>query len=127
MRRFDLPEAWEEMAVRAAAAVGVEYGGVDLLPSRSGRVFVTEVNGIPGWKGLQGVVETDVAGEVADRVLAGGDGEGGGTTQAGRFRRRIAELEDRLEESDDDAEREALRRDIEHLRAGLRAVERSGS
>lgn len=55
------------------------------------------------------------------------DGEEGVATPAERFRRRIAELEDRLEASDDAAEREALRRDIEHLRAGLRAVERSGS
>lgn len=70
MRPFDLPADWEEMALRAAAALGVEYGGVDLLPARSGEVFVTEVNGIPGWKGLQGTVEVDVAGAVADRVLA---------------------------------------------------------
>lgn len=148
MRAFDLPADWEEMALRAAAAVGVEYGGVDLLPARSGEVFVTEVNGIPGWKGLQGTVEIDVAGTVADRVLEGagaagpreggrevsdeasdGGGDSGGdeaSSPAERFRRRIAELEDRLESTDDDAEREALRRDVEHLRAGLRAVERSG-
>ena len=35
------------------AAVGADYAGVDLLPSRDGTVFVLEVNGIPGWQGLQ--------------------------------------------------------------------------
>lgn len=144
VHRFELPAEWEERALRAAGAVGVDYGGVDLLPAASGEVYVTEVNGIPGWKGLQEVVETDVAGAVADRVLelagaagdragkeagsppdrAGGRGDAA-PSPAERFRRRIGELEDRLESSDDEAEREALRRDIEHLRAGLRAVRRS--
>lgn len=61
---------------------------------------------------------------------AGADGtpeadasEDGEASTAERFRRRIRELEDRLESSTDDAEREALRRDLEHLRDGLRSVE----
>ena len=122
MRAFDLPGEWEEMAVRAAAAVEVDYGGVDLLPGPSGRVYVIEVNGIPGWKGLQGCTGTDVAGAVAERVLA----RARGPSTAERFRQRIRELEELREASSDEDEREALRRDIEHLEAGLRAVERSG-
>lgn len=69
MHETDLPAAWEETAVRAADAVGVSYGGVDLLPGPSGDVFVTEVNGIPGWRGLQATTEVDIAGEVAAWVL----------------------------------------------------------
>lgn len=147
MTAIDLPPPWREAALRAAEAVDVEYGGVDLLPARSGELFVTEVNGIPGWKGLQQTTGTDVARAVADHVLHGPDAaadegeragrsremsdhardEGGGEpSTAERFRRRIGELEDRLESSDDEREREALRRDIEHLRAGLRAVEGAG-
>ena len=52
-RPFELPPAWEQLALRAAAAIGADYAGVDLLPSRDGTVFVLEVNGIPGWQGLQ--------------------------------------------------------------------------
>ena len=50
------------LAVRAAAAVGADYAGIDLW--RTGRQgLVMEVNGIPGWKGLQGPpVSTSPAG-----------------------------------------------------------------
>jgi glutathione synthase/RimK-type ligase-like ATP-grasp enzyme len=41
---------------------------VDLLPSRDGRVFVLEVNGIPGWQGLQQATGLDVAGAIVDRL-----------------------------------------------------------
>ena len=53
---------WSSLAVRAAAAVGAEYAGVDLLPARDGTVYVLEVNGIPGWRGLQEATGLDVAG-----------------------------------------------------------------
>jgi RimK family alpha-L-glutamate ligase len=74
-RPLDLPALWQEMALRAAAAIGAEYAGVDLLPSRDGTVFVLEVNGIPGWQGLKQATGIDVAGAivdyVAERVRAG--------------------------------------------------------
>lgn len=54
----------------------------------------------------------------------GGD-DGGASSTADRFRRRIRELEERLEAEADEIERQGLRRDLEHLRAGLRVVERS--
>ena len=58
---FALPAEWERLALRAAAAVGGDYAGVDLLPSRDGAVFVLEVNAIPGWQGLQRATGLDVA------------------------------------------------------------------
>ena len=58
---FDLPAAWAQLAVRAAAAVGADYAGVDLLPSSDAGVYVLEVNGIPGWQGLQRATGIDVA------------------------------------------------------------------
>ncbi|MEO8258200.1 MAG: RimK family alpha-L-glutamate ligase [Acidobacteriota bacterium] len=67
-RRFDLSPEWSSLAVRAAAAVGADYAGVDLLPSRDGRVFVLEVNGIPGWQGLQQATGLDVAGAIVDHL-----------------------------------------------------------
>lgn len=78
MHASTLPPEWEDLALRAAEAVGVDYGGVDLLPARSGEVFVTEVNGIPGWRGLQATTDLDVAGAVAEWVLGPGLASGGG-------------------------------------------------
>ncbi len=70
-RGIDLPEAWGELAIRAAEAVGADYAGVDLLPALDGTVYVLEVNGIPGWEGLQQATEVDVAAAVVDRLLEG--------------------------------------------------------
>jgi RimK family alpha-L-glutamate ligase len=67
---FDLPDEWAQLAIRAAAAVGADYAGVDLLPSRDGRTFVLEVNGIPGWEGFQKATGIDVAGAIVGRLIA---------------------------------------------------------
>jgi RimK family alpha-L-glutamate ligase len=67
-RAFTLPPEWKEMAISAAAAVGADYAGVDLLPSREGQVFVLEVNGIPGWQGLQHATGLDVAGAIVKHL-----------------------------------------------------------
>jgi RimK family alpha-L-glutamate ligase len=68
-RPIELSEAWAGLAVRAAAAVGAEYAGVDLLPARDGTVYVLEVNGIPGWQGLQEATGVDVAGAIVDHLV----------------------------------------------------------
>lgn len=62
-----LPE-WHDLSVRAARAVAAEYAGVDLLPLPDGRVFVLEVNGIPGWQGLQSVTDVDVAAAIVEHL-----------------------------------------------------------
>ncbi len=67
-RPVELSQAWAGLAVRAAAAVGAEYAGVDLLPARDGAVYVLEVNGIPGWQGLQEATGVDVAGAIVDHL-----------------------------------------------------------
>ncbi|HEY9443812.1 MAG TPA: hypothetical protein VIQ25_11315, partial [Gemmatimonadales bacterium] len=67
-RPIALPDAWAGMALRAAAAVGAEYAGVDLLPARDGTVYVLEVNGVPGWEGLQQATGIDVAGALVDHL-----------------------------------------------------------
>jgi RimK family alpha-L-glutamate ligase len=56
------------LAIRAAAAVGAEYAGVDLLTARDGLTYVLEVNGIPGWQGLQEATGIDVAGLLVDHA-----------------------------------------------------------
>lgn len=70
VKPFTLPPAWADYAIRAAHAVGAEYAGVDLLPSDNGEIYVLEVNGIPGWEGLQSATGIDVAGAIIDRLIA---------------------------------------------------------
>jgi len=67
-RQIELPALWEQMALHAAAVVGADYAGVDLLPSADGSVFVLEVNGIPGWQGLKQATGIDVAGAVVEHL-----------------------------------------------------------
>lgn len=59
--RATLTPRQRELALRAADVVGAEYAGVDIVPSSEGKDYVIEVNGIPGWRGLQGATRTDVA------------------------------------------------------------------
>ena len=63
-----LPDEWATHAVRAASVVGADYAGVDLLPSLDGRVFVLEVNGIPGWEGLQRATGVDVSSVLVEHL-----------------------------------------------------------
>ena len=65
-RSVVLSDEWSSLAVRAAAAVGADYAGVDLVADSDGKVYVLEVNGIPGWKGLQEATNIDVAGRLVD-------------------------------------------------------------
>ncbi|HEX7336467.1 MAG TPA: RimK family alpha-L-glutamate ligase [Gemmatimonadales bacterium] len=69
-RSIALPDESCALAVRAAAAVGADYAGVDLLADQSGTMYVLEVNGIPGWKGLQEATGLDVAGRLLDFVAS---------------------------------------------------------
>lgn len=57
------------LAVRAAAAVGARYAGVDLIATADG-FQVLEVNSMPAWHGLQGVSAVDIAQALADDAIA---------------------------------------------------------
>lgn len=62
-------EKMTEIALAAARAVDIDYCGVDIIRDRAGRLYVLEVNSIPAWKGLQHVVEQDIAQALVDDFL----------------------------------------------------------
>jgi RimK family alpha-L-glutamate ligase len=70
----------EEMSLHAARALDADYAGVDILRSEGGDVYVTEVNGIPGWSKLHKVTGVDVADLLVEYVIG---------TPSRRFYRRI--------------------------------------
>ncbi len=63
-------EEMRELAVRAAAAVGAAFAGVDVLYDGDGRLTVLEVNSMPAWSGLQKVTPFDIAGVLAGDLMA---------------------------------------------------------
>ena len=50
-----LDEKFAEIANAAVRAIRMQYGGVDVICDRDGNLWVTEVNSIPAWRGLQSV------------------------------------------------------------------------
>ena len=56
-----------DMAVRAAAAVGLQVAGVDLIRSARGPL-VLEVNASPGLEGIEEATGVDIAGRIIDLV-----------------------------------------------------------
>jgi RimK family alpha-L-glutamate ligase len=58
----------ERLCVAAAAALGADYAGVDLLRAHDGRDYLLEVNGIPGWQGVERATGVDVAAALAEHL-----------------------------------------------------------
>ena len=61
-------EAENEIAVKAARAVGVEIAGIDMIMSKDGP-FQIEVNASPGFKGLMKATDVDVPGRIIDYAV----------------------------------------------------------
>jgi ribosomal protein S6--L-glutamate ligase len=60
-----------ELAVRATAAVGLDYAGVDLLLARHGPELI-EVNGTPSFRGIYEATGQDMAIAIVEHATAGG-------------------------------------------------------
>jgi ribosomal protein S6--L-glutamate ligase len=61
-------ELERDLALRAVAATGAFFAGVDLLYDCDGRSYVIEVNAVPGWRAFARVNEIDVARVFLERV-----------------------------------------------------------
>jgi RimK family alpha-L-glutamate ligase len=66
---LQLTDELQELSVRAARLVGTEYAGVDLLPAEDGRMYVLEVNSIPGWRGLRKTTSKNIASLIVEHAL----------------------------------------------------------
>jgi RimK family alpha-L-glutamate ligase len=69
-RATELSAEQERLCMEAAEVLGVDYAGVDLLRAADGHEYVLELNGIPGWRGLQEATGDDVAGALVEHVEA---------------------------------------------------------
>jgi len=58
-----------EMSIEAARLLDAFYVGVDILPLERGGYALIEVNGIPGWLGLQSATRRNLAELLIDRIL----------------------------------------------------------
>jgi tetrahydromethanopterin:alpha-L-glutamate ligase len=63
-------EEMKTLALRAAAAVGANFVGVDILYGTDERPVVLEVNSMPAWSGLQRVTPISIASVFADALTA---------------------------------------------------------
>ena len=68
----EAPGSYERLAVRAAAALGLDYAGVDLIPSDDAAdgALVIEVNGVAAWHKLQRATGIDVAALLVEDLLS---------------------------------------------------------
>ena len=58
-----------DLALRAAAAVGAHFAGVDMIRDAADTLQVLEVNSMPGWRGLQKVAPFSIASRLAAGLL----------------------------------------------------------
>jgi RimK family alpha-L-glutamate ligase len=63
--------AMRDLAIAAAAVVGANFAGVDIVYDRDDRPSVLEVNSMPAWSGLQRTTCIDVAATLASDLIAG--------------------------------------------------------
>lgn len=60
----------ETMALDAVRVTGLNYSGVDLIRDKQGQFWVTEVNSVPAWKGLQQTTDVNLSEIIIDGFLS---------------------------------------------------------
>ena len=66
---FTPPPEMIALAGAAAATVGADFAGVDIIVGADGPVVI-EVNSTPAWAGLRTVTDVDIPRVVADLLIA---------------------------------------------------------
>ncbi|HUZ90579.1 MAG TPA: RimK family alpha-L-glutamate ligase [Methylocella sp.] len=59
-----------DLALRAAAAAGADFAGVDMIRDAADALHVLEINSMPGWRGLQKVAPFSIADRLAADLLS---------------------------------------------------------
>jgi len=80
----DLPPAYGEAAVKAARVIGLEVAGVDMLESNAGPKIM-EVNGSPGFEGLEAVTGVDIASLYVEHAVGLARAQRAGRTRTARI------------------------------------------
>jgi tetrahydromethanopterin:alpha-L-glutamate ligase len=57
------------LAESACKVLDIDYAGVDLMQDKSGQFYIIEVNSIPAWYGLQGVMDFNIASCLIDSFI----------------------------------------------------------
>jgi RimK family alpha-L-glutamate ligase len=65
----ELSAEMESLALQASRVLQLDYAGVDLMRAEDGRIYVIEINSIPGWRGLQKTTTQSIAYQIVDHVL----------------------------------------------------------
>ena len=69
IRAVELPVDMARVAVAAAAAVGCDVAGVDMMVDAGGRPSIVEVNYAPGFKGMEAATGRDIAGLIVSLAM----------------------------------------------------------
>ncbi len=65
----ELSSEHRRLAEAASLALQTDYAGVDIIDDAHGQSWLLEVNSVPAWKGLQSVVEADIAAAIAQDFI----------------------------------------------------------
>jgi len=66
---LELTDELKQLSLRASHTLGADYAGVDILKAEKDGYYVTEVNGIPGWEGLQKTTKLDIADKIIEYIV----------------------------------------------------------
>jgi len=68
--RCEVTPEIEDIALKAKKALGILYGGVDIIEDENGNLKVLEVNGAPSWETLSKVSKVDITRCLVEYILS---------------------------------------------------------